>query len=205
MLPGVGRRRVAARLDLDNLVTGAMPQPFERYIYPPLVDNLLTGDILRRKQGTTGAADDFFMVLTPSCDLVETPQQVPVREVLLARCKGMNFFASKESLPTTREDRLRERLPVSLRSPRTVGLVYLPELRGVFPNTVLDARDILLVELARVREEYDKTASVDSPFREHIVWAFVLAHGRPNLPDQDLSVSIDSIVRDIMRAPRESA
>lgn len=200
VLAGVGRRRIAARLDVDTLVTGVTPKPFERYIYPPLARDLLTGDIVRRKEQRNGTADDFFVVLTPSCDLVEGPGHAAAREVLLARCKDMNFFARKEALPRTNAEKLRDRLPVSLRSPRTLGLTYLPELRGVFPNMIVDARDILLLSMERFHHEYERIASVDSPFREHIVWTFIQAQGRPNLPDHDLTDVIESIVRDIREA-----
>jgi hypothetical protein len=38
-----------------------------------------------------------------------------------------------------------------------------------------------------------RVASVDSPFREQIAWAFVQIAGRPALPDRDLESWVQEI------------
>ena len=198
LLPGIGRRRVAARLDLDSVLTGAIPRPSERYVYPRLEGtNLLLGDILRRRADRTNNAEDYFVVLTPSCDLVQGEGRHPVNSVLLAHCRGMEFFSRKESLPQN-EANLRARLPGALRSPKTMGVIFLPELPGVFPNMVADVRDLQLIPLAQITESYEPIASVDSPFREDISWTFIQSCGRPAMPDHDFTSCVDGIVRSLL-------
>jgi CheY-like chemotaxis protein len=82
------RRRVAASMD-DAMAAGEPNvKSWEQYLCPPsIAGHLLTGDILRVAGGDKNDPLSYFVVLTPSCDLVRTVSRKPkVESVLLARC-----------------------------------------------------------------------------------------------------------------------
>jgi len=61
------RRRVAAMMD-DSISTGNPDlMPWELYLCPPVVDkHLLTGDIIRKRNGEKTNPENYSVVLTPS-------------------------------------------------------------------------------------------------------------------------------------------
>lgn len=63
------KRRLAAMIDVSALQEEGI-KGWERYIYPPLENNLLTGDVLRLRIGNWTDPSVFRIVLSPSCDLV---------------------------------------------------------------------------------------------------------------------------------------
>ncbi|MYK60628.1 MAG: hypothetical protein F4034_01405 [Chloroflexi bacterium] len=69
-----------------------------------------------------------------------------------------------------------------------------------------DLRDLELIPVGAIGvegEEFLRVASVDSPFRELISWAYLQVAGRPGLPQRDL----DGWIHDIIEAantPSES-
>src|SRR5205809_8124782 len=63
------RRRLAAAMDMKTESTEQVMYSWEQYIYPPLEESLLTGDVLRTKDEVVSAPTAHRLVLTPSCDL----------------------------------------------------------------------------------------------------------------------------------------
>ena len=57
----------------------------------------------------------------------------------------------------------------------------------------LDLRDLELIPASDVGKDtdtgkkYERIASVDSPFREYIAWAFLQIGCRPGIPPRDMS------------------
>jgi CTP synthase len=58
-------------------------------------------------------------------------------------------------------------------------------------------RDLELIPADEIGDgdpaKFVRAASVDSPFREQIAWAFVQIAGRPAVPDRDLESWIEEI------------
>ena len=86
LLARVGRRRLAATFDIE--LSGATSlYAWEQYIYPPIHDHLVTGDVLRKVGADWTSPDAHRVVLTPTCDLVYTNRRVPkVKSALVAVC-----------------------------------------------------------------------------------------------------------------------
>jgi CTP synthase len=64
-------------------------------------------------------------------------------------------------------------------------------------------RDLELIPvdgIAGDAAKYLRVASVDSPFREQIAWAFVQIAGRPAVPDRDLEGWIEEIKSQVAEA-----
>ena len=75
----------------------------------------------------------------------------------------------------------------------------LPALQGRIPTMMADLRELELLPLCEVGttcKPYLRIASLDSPFRELVSWAFVQVCGRPGLPDRDFVSWRDEIVAD---------
>ena len=197
-----GRRRLAALMDemsLGNLSS------WEQYIYPPVSKDLLLGDIVRLKSGDPSDPQSFCVVLTPSCDLATAEgRPAKVSQVLVAGC-----YKPKEGIRKTPLCKLdKKELSASLASTLlTQGyyqrVVPFPGLKGIIPPMMADLKDLKHVLLSDIGSaggaHYVKVASLDSPFRELISWAYMHTACRPGLPDRDY----DSWAKEIVDACHE--
>jgi len=194
------RRRIAAMMDqpLEESVLC-----WEQYLYPPVGSSILTGDVIRKKEKDGDKAEHYFIVLTPSCDLVGTGSRTPnVDKALVAHCTNI-----KNALPEvniridTGEANFKKRLLLLLSKGYGTYCLPLPELPGVLPPMTAELKKLELIDLNLIGEgngcEYCRVASVDSPFREMITWAYLQVTGRPGLPNRDFEGWADDIYRNI--------
>ncbi|MCY4115511.1 MAG: hypothetical protein OXF55_01330 [Caldilineaceae bacterium] len=194
-----GRRRLAALMD-EHPGTDQVLASWEQYICPPLSQDMLLGDILRKTDKEGADPSLFRVVLSPSCDLVSSGGREPkVREILVAKCcstkRGIEFLGWGNM--NTRK--LKDRLDSVLSRGYSEALVPLPALRGRVPTMMANLRELELIPFGDVGCESDRflrVASLDSPFRELISWAYIQASGRPGLPDRDLTFWREEIVAD---------
>ena len=186
-----GRRRVAAMM--DETCSDDKLASWECYIHPPVTQSLTLGDILMLKAGAATDALSFRVVLTPSCDLVKAGGRTPkVENVLVAKCisanDGVNEIqkASKLEIP-----KLLKQLPTMVLSQGFFQrLIPFPELKAKIPTMMADLKKLELVPLDDIFSEehpkYSRVASLDSPFRELVSWAYMQTACRPGLPDRDI-------------------
>jgi CheY-like chemotaxis protein len=197
------RRRLAAMMDLNTISTDEQMLSWEQYIYPPLGDCLLMGDILRTKDGSVDDPAAYRLVLTPSCDLVMRSGKAKVRNVLVAKCKSIKEYLQAAKVGI---QEVRDKLPRLLTEAQTGGYIPLPGFKSVLPCMSVRLRDLELVSIAEIGAEgtnknFIRVASVDSPFREHLAWAYLQIAGRPGVPDRDL----DKWTNDILEAVQNSS
>jgi len=201
MLRRITRRRIAA--SLDSSANDANIKAIEQFIYPPLEPTLLTGDILRRRDGAIDSAGSYRVVLTPSCDMVVGGNRKPVDEVLVALCVPVNDqeILRRHSLqPNAAPKKIGEKLCGEI----STDMLVLPKLHGAWPTLVVDLKRLELMERSKVglvdvagaETDFVRVASMDSPFRERVAWRFVATCGRPGLPDLDR----DSLEKEIVTA-----
>lgn len=198
------RRQVAARIDLAAS-GGTELRAWERFVVPPLGDDLLTADLLRLRHAEPTDAAAFRLVLTPSCDMVRSSGRTPkVGRVLVALCEPVAQLGEME-LPLG--EPLTKRQRKSLRSTLPHGVVgehvVIPEFRGHVPLMVANLKRLELVEWDRIDlhrgvggangAELVCVASTDSPFREMVVWAYLGVAGRPGVPDTDIKRWVEEI------------
>ena len=159
------RRRIAFQMGQAPDNRGLAP--YEIYICPPPAEpEILQGSILLREGGDAANPADFFVVLTPSCDLVQGRR---VENVLVAKCIAEN------SLNAEKRNRLKNK-------PYYEELVRLPEYPGVLPEMIANLKCLSLIERTQIGQ-YRPVALLDSPFREMLSWAYIAVAGRPGLPD----------------------
>lgn len=77
------------------------------------------------------------------------------------------------------------------------GMIPLPSLERKIPSMAADLRALELIRLADIGAS-DKPllriASIDSPFRELVSWAYLQIACRPGLPDRDYDSWCEDIV-----------
>ena len=203
------RRRVAASMD-DSMIAG---QPniksWEQYLCPPSIsDHLLTGDILRVASGDKNNPASYRVVLTPSCDLVKTVTRSPkVEDVLLARCVGVERLLDELGLKVEASSNRKAVAGVQKKLAKFLTQGYghssfpVAALPGEFPMMAADFRSLEVVALNDLVDlaKYDRIASVDAPFRELFVWAYLSSAGRPGMPDRDFEPWAEAIIADIQK------
>ena len=183
-----GRRRLAALMDEMSLGKLAC---WEQYIHPPVSDDPLLGDILRIKDGDKNKAESFFVVITPSCDMAAPAGDAPkVDQVLVAGCCSPKQGIQQTTLGNIGKNKLAERLTSTI---LTQGyyqkVIPFPCLKGKIPPMMASLERLRQIPLAEIvpagSAKYERVASLDSPFRELISWAYMQTACRPGLPDRD--------------------
>jgi CTP synthase len=184
----ITRRRMAAHL--DSATDGKPLRAWEQFIFPPAADSLLTGDLLRQRSSQSSDVTTYRMILSPSCDLA---REGNVTDVLTARSEDIkDFFKAIGCEPNTAANKLKSKLLDKLKPDQVGGRMALPALPGIFPAMTINLKNLELIPLNQIslKEDAAKThfrvASVDSPFREKMAWAYIQVAGRPGVPDLDV-------------------
>jgi len=177
------------------------------YQYPSVINEYLsTGDIVRKVDGTTnleaaGSPEEYGIVLTPSCDLVVADGRPPkVENVLIAECKGI---ANSKIGNTTSKKKIED----FLRAGGKENELPLPAMENILPDMIVDMKRLGTVRLEDIainaniyREDpsgykYVRICSIDSPFREQIVWTFLNNAGRVGVPERDYDAWAESVTQ----------
>jgi hypothetical protein len=203
-----GRRRLAALMDdLSRHGPDERLASWEQYICPPVSNDTQLGDILQRKDAPSDEPGSYLVVLTPSCDLVASAGRTPkIKKVLAASCCSMREGLAGVGMPLKREIIRDTEALESYRSQlkRTIlnqgyyqKIIPLPRLQGRIPTMAVDLRALDLIPIGQIglqETEYVRVASLDSPFRELVSWAYLQIACRPALPDRDGESWCDDIV-----------
>lgn len=191
----MGRRRLAAQMDDVMFGEKSTLKSWEMYLCPPVSTDLQLGDVLRETSTEESQPKFFRLVLSPSCDMVRAGRRSPkISKVLLARCCSVTKALERLGLAETKDLKLREPSRLNLSQGYIDHLIHLPSLSGRIPTMAADVKDLELVSINRIAphqnidsnsQQFSRVASIDSPFREAIMWSYVRTAGRPGLPDRD--------------------
>lgn len=180
-------RRLAR--SLDQIIKEPI-EPFEMYIFPPVNDSLLVGDILMHI-----ASNEFFVILTPSCDMVlNRDHNDKIHICKLEQCKNM---VDQSGLKDCKDpNKFIESIKSGILNGGFKGKNFpLPPLIKYFktPKSVnltncsyIDINDIQNSQNSDNKKPYQRIASLDNPFRETLVWAYMTINCRPGLPERNL-------------------
>ena len=193
-----GRRRLAALMD-ETSPEGEKLASWEQYICPPVSKSTLLGDILRKDEDDWADPTSFRVVLTPSCDLVSGGGRVAnVENVLVARCCSTQDGFDLTSFKNISTNKIKDRLIGTVLSRGYFETIMpLPALKERIPTMVVNLRELELIPLSEVGKRckpYIRVASLDSPFRELVSWAYMQVSGRPGVPERDFESWRDEIV-----------
>jgi hypothetical protein len=194
VLKRAARRRIAAIMDDLQQMGDDRAQPWEQYIFPVLTTHPIMGDVIRLSDQPANSPIAHRVVLTPTCDMVSHGGRAcKASHFLAAKCDDPKRFLSEGLLvgATAKKADVKESLKTALNEAQRSGLVILPECPGLIPLMVIDLRNLELIPATDVavgaekNKKYQRAASIDSPFREYIGWAYMQVGCRPGLPPRD--------------------
>jgi hypothetical protein len=194
------RRRIAAAIDESPDFSPI--KSWEIYLLPPISEQLLTTDILLKKNEDINKAESYMIVLSPSCDLQkdEEKDRKPLKMVLVVSCVSINQYLSYKYLSkSTPEDEFLKTLPKHISNTGSERFLPLPGLKGFIPNMACDFKRLEMIPYEHIGKdkEYSRIASIDSPFREAIIWAHMQINCRPGLPDRNFDLWTQQIWEEI--------
>jgi CTP synthase len=175
------KRRLAVSIDTN---TDNRPiNSWEIYLYPCLGNDYLTGDILRKKNLAKNDPLSYRIILSPSCDLQKVRKHI--QNVKVACFSNIDKQYEKKELTVSK---LRDTSPKQF--------VFFHKLEGEFPHMLCNFKEIEIINFNDLDKRFERVVSIDSPFRESIVWADITINGRPGLPDRDCESWLESIKED---------
>jgi len=187
-----GRRRIAASMD-DPTLTGRREMiSWEQYLIPAIGNDPLTADLLMKLGGNKNDPADYRLLLTPSCD---TARGGKVKTVLVAKCYPSKVMMDKLKSALKEKDvaKLQDHvMRLVLSQGVWNGWLPLPAFVGVVPGMVAFLKDLEVISLESIgcvdpaKLCFQRIASIDSPFREQVAWAYLTTSGRPGMPEREL-------------------
>lgn len=195
----------------DKEYIGEIPPAWIQYEYPPVRDTFMVADIIRVYSGNTnvnevGIPEEYRIILTPSCDMARAKNSCTI---LVAKCKQANMFSEDAKIDEEEAKDVdiiaskKEKLIHSLNSGYNHTKVALPLLPNKIPYMTIDLRKLEQVRIGDISKsekdikqgcKYYRVASVSSPFREQIVWAYMINACRPGMPDRDMNTWAEGIM-----------
>lgn len=163
--------------------------PEEIYIYPPVLERISTGCIVKSKN-----SESFYVVMNPACDLAERDNGgCNTDRALLAKIDSESDFLTDElsrkrtKKPDIKEIPEKEKISSikSARQHKTFYYHWLPETE-FFAGGFINFRKIA----THTQEDFDQTfekpsVQVSSPFLKDIVARFSSYYARQGQPDID--------------------
>lgn len=185
-------RRFLSSSDASGEIDTARIHPVEMYIYPPIEPDLLTGDIIKY---SSEANADYWVVLTPSCDLVGS--RAKAEQVLLARCTEFKdsdearAFAENQTNKTKREV---ENLIKNRGSARQELRYHFLPATSFLPGLLVDFQNLIQLPFENDGEDLkqSRVCSLDNPFAEALSAQFIRYYSRLGTPDLDVDKVIQT-------------
>lgn len=196
-----GRRRIAASMD-DPTITGQREMAsWEIYLLPAIGKEPLTADLLLKRGSAKDNAESYRIVLSPSCDLARGGK---VKCLLAAVCCQPKVMLDKfrSSVKPKDDTELKKQLDqLVLTQGCWNGWMPLPAFAEVIPVSAANLKDLELIPIASIgpadstTHDFVRIASIDSPFREQVAWAYLITAARPGMPERDLKPFAEELVK----------
>lgn len=169
--------------------TTVIPQkgvhPMQYYVMPPVEYDPLAGDIFK---GKIDAKDGYWVLLTPSCDLVDGRDNAEF--ALFAQCSLLTEqeeYQKWKNNPEKHKDSF-ERFMMNRKKER---FYYLPAVLSL-PDLVIDLQSLVTIPFQNLKT-LERLASLDSPYAEALLTRFSRYFGRIGVPDLDVSTAISRL------------
>lgn len=189
--------------DIEN------PPAWIQYIYPPMDEDFLVCDVIRTVSAESdltkpGAPDEYRVILSPSCDMANRTEL----HILIAKCVSKEKFSDirlgdSETFDSRKGKEKVDRVSKLLNQGYSGAKVSIPEIPGVLPYLTVDLKNLEQIALQDIavsyngiqeQHKYFRVASIDSPFREQIVWAHMLNSCRPGVPNRDTKTWAEGVL-----------
>ena len=213
-------KRMVNAFDLDNLNI-KLPE-WGMYIYPPVSNNLQTGDIIRvvdeeTQNGEMDEADKYRVIISQSCDLAHKKIDAvvclkckSVKDGILkclgdqARCSvGKAGGLTKETKAGIKNAIIENHLTSTMNTGFFQQWGILPELKGVCPDMSVDLKNIELIKFDKISKtkdnlkgyQYYRVASLDTPYVSQLVWGYMQNSSRPGAPDRTVEKWLERMLK----------
>lgn len=167
--------RIKAYFDKEN-ENKDMPA-WSQYIYPVLNDDFSNGDIIKLKgaNDSTVQPENYFVILSQSCDI----SHKKISEILVAQGESIEKLVTKGRPSQRQKDKC-----IKIFNTGYEGQYFpLPGLSTQMPDLVIDLKKISLIKIDQINEQYEKIASLNNPYKERLMWAYMHNACRPGVPD----------------------
>ena len=166
------------------------------YIYPTTNQDFECGEIVRSKEN-----DEFFVILTPSCDFIETSSRKRKAERILLveasllnatdECKKYIKDKKEEKASKSNENELRK----LINSSKSDRYFFLPKTPFIVEDRLIDFQNKEMVSYEDLSnpEKYERIAKLDSPFAESMVASFIRYYNRIGFPDIDTDYILNNL------------
>jgi|GEM_PF-6135408 len=195
-------RRLAATIRSGHLSKEHKLSPLEQYVFPPIGDQLLVCDVIKTTdRNRDQSPENYRMILTPSCDL----QRVAGRSAKVDNVLVVRLFSRPE--PQGRCQPKQSPSPDNIKKyaddlNQRDECIFLPGIEGIFPSCFPGWKALELIPLDHIAvaepsdgKTWIRYLSVDSPFREHLVWMYTKEAGRIGLPNRDFASFAEKLIR----------
>ena len=169
----------------DNEYSNVDMPVWSQYIYPILNDEFSTGDVIMLKNSSsdTKTQKKFFVILSQSCDIAHQK----VSDILVAKCYDIDFLLRKRSVSEAEyEMRSADELRAILNAGFYNEFFPLPSIDNVLPDITVNLKALKLLPVSKLSSDYTKIASLSSPYKERLIWAYMQTACRPGVPDLDV-------------------
>ena len=172
-------------------VVGNKVHPMQYYVMPPVEKSPLTGDLYR---GSIGQRDGYWVLLTPSCDLVTGREKA--KWVLMAPCvlltEEQEYKDWNNNFSETKEKKLKALLSNNRSNRQQPERFYFLPGALELPDLVVDFQQLVTLPREQM-ENLERLASLDSPFAEAVLTGFSRYFGRLGTPDLDIDFIVDRL------------
>lgn len=155
--------------------------PAEVYITPVIKPNVFTGDLVN-KNGT----DEYFIVLTPSCDLAQTK----AKDILLVNLEPTNSSIINEKVKVITKNKASSEvieeseiiLQNLIHNTYSNKYHFLPKYKEI-NGGLINFQKLNAVRVKEFNNNFNRVASINSGFTKDIVARFSYYYSRQGSPD----------------------
>jgi len=167
----------------ESTTSNGKSHPMEFYIYPLDISEYGTGDLLKKD-------DEYFVLLTPSCDFVKRDGKRKAEFVMLSKASLLTVHEEyvKYKSGSSGSKEMLKRLIENRKSDRYFFLPKTPFL----PNCVLDFQNLYVIKTETL-EQYKKIARLDDPYAQSMLSRFIRYYNRIGSEDIDTDYIIKNL------------
>lgn len=188
------------------LPPSAAVHPTRLYIMPPLGDSgtgdpiRSTGDLIRSTAG------EWFVLLTPTCDLVAHGGERRAEYVVVASCLPLtetDEYKAWQAAGRPESHGRLDRLIANNRQGQRDRYYFLPAAWGM-PDLLVDLQRISYFKYDELAE-FTHVATLDDPYAQSIIAQFGRYNGRVGTPDLDVTAVKERLRQGDTAGPSEGA
>ena len=173
----------------DEAIHEDKVHPMEFYIYPSTTGEFESGEIIKRK-----GADDYFVIVTPSCDFIERYKRGEsagrnAERILLIKAIPLVEFPEYQKYQASPNKDNTNSLIKLISSSKSDRFFFLPGTPFI-TNLVIDFQQSSTADYESICNDYERVAKLDNPYAQSMSASFIRYYNRIGFPDIDIDYII---------------